>query len=130
QTITGKEVHARRGGVNGHRSAAIGLYDPGRPMHQPGRSIQHEIVIVDAGQSHLLVIAVDSLADGTKLGEVERGSLDRSDLARRNHRSIHPGECAGLDGYSMLQDVTTANAGEIEVGMLRQFDVRGPVRLR
>ena len=85
-------------------------------------------MIVAFAEDQLLILLIDSCADGRRTGEVQRRSLDRAEFASRNERLINWCEPVGVQHEFVFQDVSRSLTCQIEITMLRQIYGSGFVR--
>ena len=76
------------------------------------------------------MIVRDVRADACRRPEIERRAGHRSQFARRDLRGVDRCVAVRVDLDNVVEHVTVAVAGEVEVGVLREIDRSGLVGRR
>ena len=103
-----------------------------RPCRSAGGGVlpEDEVVVVAAGERELGERVADARADRGRLGEVERRSGDRRDLAGRDQVRADRRVPVGGERQHVVEDRSRALAGEVPARVVRQVDDRRRVGRR
>nr|WP_254453605.1 hypothetical protein [Siccirubricoccus sp. G192] len=120
QEIAAVELQSRLGGQHLHREA--GHRKPGGEAqpHRVRGAVEHEIMVVAAGDPQLRIGLADARADAAGCQEIEGRAGHRTQLPGRDQGRIHGREASGGKGERMVQDV--AAAGQVEVAVVGEVE--------
>ena len=82
--------------------------------------IEHEVVVIASRELELLVFFVDVHPDRFFNGEIKWGILHRSDFTGGNEVLIHRRVVVCVEVHEMVENVSAALTGEVEIGVVRQ----------
>src|SRR4029453_6441237 len=80
EEVAGVELQPGLRGQNLERTAGLRLDHARAEPHRPPASVQDEVVVVALADGDLLVLRLDTGADGRRLSEVEGRARNRSQL--------------------------------------------------
>ena len=102
------------------RSGKLEIRGVGISFHDP-------TVVVATSVFDLSFFHVDVSADGFGSSEIQRAVIQRGDLSCGDEGFIHRDKAVGIDRHFMVEDGTVGISGQVEIGMVGQVDVGGPV---
>ena len=91
------------------------------------RPAQDKILVIAAVGFHLDIIGIDITADGFGGGEVEWRIVHRHDLTGGNIVRCGEGVKIGIDLQGVIENVSVAGTGQVEVAVLRDVEDGRPV---
>jgi len=127
EVVAGVELEARLGRQHLERPPRARVLDE-RGAHEPGaRPVEHEVVVVAAGEQELGVAVAQALADPGGPAEVERRPLDGRELAGRDEAGAGRRVRRGRRREHVVVDGAGALAGEVPADVARQVHDGGRV---
>lgn len=116
QEVTGIDLDAGLVGIDHHGDAGLFAGEQSGQFGDISLGVQHPIVVVAVAVLDLFMLGVDIGEDIGRRSEVERGILDRSDLARGHISAVHRRIAVGVDAEDVLDDAVIRRiSGKIEV---------------
>ena len=122
QRVGRVQLQTRLRGRDGESSPGRWLEHARSPLQAATRPREHEVVVVSATDRDLWMVVCDVSADPHGRPEIKRRPGDRREFAGRDLRGVHRRVAIGVDLDDMVEHVTDAITGEVEVGVLRQID--------
>ena len=131
QPVAGVKLYARRGGVVIHLAAGPHLLDVQGATQVAAVLVaaDAQAVVVAAGLLNLRIVGFHTGCDGTQLTEVERRTLDRSDLAGGDVLVVDGQVVGSVGNKEVLAVHAGIMAGKVKVRVVGHGHVGGAVAL-
>ncbi len=125
EEVAAVELQRNLVALNLYAAPARGVVEVGNDDHRlVVRTVDDPVVVISRAMAQLLVALTHALAYGVRLAEVERRTLDRHNLARRNHQRIDWRYVRGVDAQLVVENRAVALAVQIKKRVVREVHDR------